>query len=174
MAQINVSDDALGRAVSLISAACEHPLGKPTQGTTTSVQTSEGSATGLAACATALAVKSAAAADLLGRTPAEQAQVCDAAYAARASLLSNWSLSCGCLGCIRSLGAGQPAASAGTRHAPAPARPEAPPPGSRAPPGPQVSQWLTWCATELALLLDDKLAKVGGAGAQGAQVPCRR
>ncbi|KIZ05283.1 hypothetical protein MNEG_2672 [Monoraphidium neglectum] len=94
---LTVGDDALGRAVLLISAATGDPLGKPAQGASTSAQTSEGIVTGLAACATALAAKSQSAADLLGRTPLEQAQ---------------------------------------------------------------VSEWLTWCTTELALLLDDKLAKV--------------
>jgi hypothetical protein len=75
MAAITVSDDALGRAVSLISAFCGNPLGAPAKGASTSAKTSEGTVTGLAACATALAAKSPAAADLLGRTPLEQAQV---------------------------------------------------------------------------------------------------
>ncbi|GBF95548.1 hypothetical protein Rsub_08529 [Raphidocelis subcapitata] len=98
MAAITVSDDALGRAVSLISAYCGDPAGKPAQGASTSVKTADGAAvTGLAACATALAAASPAAADLLGRTPAEAAA---------------------------------------------------------------VAEWLTHCATELALLLDDKLASL--------------
>jgi len=99
MATVTISDDALGRAVSLISAFCGNPLGVPAAGSSTSAKTSagEGTVTGLAACATALAAVSPAAADLLGRTTLEQAQ---------------------------------------------------------------VSEWLTWCTTELALLLDDKLVKV--------------
>jgi glutathione S-transferase len=104
MASLTVGDDALGRAVSLISAFCGHPLGAPAKGASTSAKTSEGVVTGLAACATALAAKSPAAAELLGHTAAEKAQ---------------------------------------------------------------VEEWLTWCATELGLLLDDKLAKVGPRGGGG-------
>lgn len=79
MSSITVADDALGRAVRLISAFCGNPLGAPAQGASTSAQTGEGTVTGLAACATALAGKSAAAADLLGRDAAEAAQVRPAA-----------------------------------------------------------------------------------------------
>jgi hypothetical protein len=43
---------------------------------------------------------------------------------------------------------------------------------------PQVSEWLTWCTTELALLLDDKLVKVcimlWAATAAAAATPCSR
>ena len=102
MSAITVADDALGRAVSLISAFCGHPLGQPAKGDATTVTTSEGGAVkGLAACATALATATPAAADdLLGRDAGERAQ---------------------------------------------------------------VSEWLTHCATELALLLDDKLAGLNAA-----------
>jgi hypothetical protein len=72
---VTIGDDALGRAVSLISAFCGHPLGQPAKGASTSAKTSEGPVTGLAACATALAAQSKAATDLLGRTAAERAQV---------------------------------------------------------------------------------------------------
>lgn len=73
MALLTVGDDALGRAVTLISAACGNPLGPPARGTATSVNTGSGAAVGLAACATAIA---AAASDALrGASAAEQAQV---------------------------------------------------------------------------------------------------